>query len=315
MDNFGEHHAAMELIDEGEKRLGELQRKIETDSSDEMDIRKLFHESQFALEQAMKSLPRNRRATEMNRELLLVMARYEILAGRLDMAKALGSKISPPCPELQLELAGLARQKLEQQHEHGRLQALDRDTSVEISMKQRSTIHIAMAAGSLLAGAVGIGLHLTDIPIWTPFWLLVMMIALLGLLSAGIAIGRRELFSTKLNRGICLTLLAWAGSLCVNRALGMAHDLPVPDILTTDMMLSAMAATVCGLTVRPPYLWCGLAFLLGTFVSATALVPSPLAWVGSLVTAFVLAAVAEFRLGMDIPDEKSSESATPLEDK
>jgi len=90
------------------------------------------------------------------------------------------------------------------------------------------------------------------------------------------------------------TLLLWATALFASRATGLAYGLSVPVIVTADMLLSALAATICGLTLRRPYVWCGVAFALGAALAVTGTLPAPMAWIGSLVVAFSAALLAEF---------------------
>lgn len=148
LDEFILHRGSLELCEEGERRATELETLAASDERVDEELEALFHEARFAFEQALRSWPENRRASDGRRKLLEAMVGYELRRGSPRAALALLRRHDAPPESLVREV----EEALE------RLETMERDANVALGVEHRIRRAQQGAAGwlvfSLTCGAL-----------------------------------------------------------------------------------------------------------------------------------------------------------------
>jgi eukaryotic-like serine/threonine-protein kinase len=131
----------------------------------------------------------------------------------------------------------------------------------------------AIAATALTAVAVGLSVvSIVTGQAWlTPRILLVQACAPLGAFLLALVVFGRAVIKNAFNRSIAVTAAAIVGGIAVSRVFGVMGHASVPQILTNDCLIGAVATAVSGASILPAAWWC--AGMLGAAAVGAALAP------------------------------------------
>ncbi len=260
-----QHRASTLLTQATWERLDALVRLLRTGSKDRAAISPLLTECRFGFAQALREWPENEQAKEGLRDAVEAAARFEVSQGSLDEAKALLEELSDVPADLvaavqRLEASAESRRKREE-----RLAHLSKELDPKVAMRQRVFFMVAM----MVVAVVVVGSHTASPRLRAAleglgaYYPVALMGSVTALYFLALWLGRRSLLGTRLNRRVASVVGAAAVGPLVNRLLAVQTGATMPQTLVADMVLTATACAVGGVTLHWGFFGGATVFVLG----------------------------------------------------
>lgn len=270
IDTFLLHRSSQQLSDEAGVRLGLLQERMERaqeedDESAPFEISRLFGESRFGFEQALRKWPENAQAQAGLQESLEAMAVWEITQGHQQAAAVLLAELERANPDLEERLEELAAKQAETAEQLEELKRIQRELDPQLGVGQRSYLAlllaliwglypiIALVLESYKYHRMGYGSHI--------------MCALLfiGEVVCGAVIWRRTLLQNRINRQIMSMALMTGIGLLLLWLAAVALRLAIPQGMLLTNLVFFMVSSMTAITVDRRLLGAATIHLLALF--------------------------------------------------
>jgi serine/threonine-protein kinase len=292
---FRRHRASRSLASQSAARLEELAALLggERNAAVKRKAYELFVECRFGFAQALREWSGNEAARAGMQTCLAAMIGLEIDQENLEAARALLAQLPEPDADLARRAAALEGRLAERKQHHERLAKIEREHDVGVSARARA---LGFTAFALVVSAIGgyFGFGMRARPTHAELVVIASSVAALGF--ATVLVGRRVFLRNEVNRRLSGTFLLTLVAFLVHRLVGLRFDVPVPAILTGDLVLLAVAFAVMALSALRWAWWSAALVVLGLALMAA--MPEHAVTVFSAVSALAvgLAALNAYRI-------------------
>ncbi len=264
---FLNYRGAFVLVDTGNARLAAVEQLFDSNGSDDPQRWfSLLSEVRFVFAQAIDRFPLNTDAQTGLKRTLELALRRELRLENVGSARTLMAELErmKPAPELIAQLRQLESKEAQRAAHAARLKQLIHERNPAVSAPQRTRLLVglvgAIASPSLAVWVANRLGWYEAAGRWGP---LAPPSVMLFIYVVAVAVGRRSLLATRLNREVTFFAGVNFIALVVGRVIGIALDVPLPASLSfSGVMLAALTAAVGFIWYRGLLLSAGL-FLLG----------------------------------------------------
>jgi|GEM_PF-1208623 len=307
--DFLQHRESLQLLEVAEEKLTALQTMLTKErkakDEDATLIHKLFYECRFGFEQALRSWTENQVAKERLQDALEMMCRYQIQQREYRAAKALFDELQGDFSALRQELLVLKTEREAQEGAAEKLRAIERDSNLTISRKQRVLAAIAISVILSIGATIMITTGLMGKQLFDLKRMVVSLSAFSVVALVVLFLFRGFFFATKVNRQISLSVMLIVAMLLANRLSGYLLSRPFNHIMIGDLLMVSGLAIFGAITINPWFLVPGGVCLAGSFV-AIFFVPYTLVCVGVVE----LICIVWFLFGVILPKGKRAAGVT-----
>lgn len=252
------HRGALRLYSTAEAKRRELEATLQGPGAPEQ-ARRLFAECRFGFLQALSEWPGAEMAQEGLRRSQEAMLSFELDQKNLGAAEQLAAELEHVPEAISRRLQELRRARQEEAAAQATLAALTHERDLNVSGRAR-----ALFAAVLVGVNVTLSLALSLLR-RGGYWKMsggdafVISVGVFGLLLGLIALGRKELLKTEVNRQLAAGLSMVALAMTLNRGLGWISGRPLEQTFSNDLILIALGAGMASVFVVP---WARYAALL-----------------------------------------------------
>jgi serine/threonine protein kinase len=264
LKRYLQHRGSTALAEASAARLAELE-AMPAQLSGPHDERRwyaLVFECRFGFTQALKDSPDHDEARDGLRRCLEVAVRHEIARGAAAAARAFFSELEAPPADLKSSLEVLEAAEAQRAQDSLHLRRLTHDLDPQVSARQRSRLILSLA-GAVLAMAIffGIGPTSADIAERYRGWFRLIPLSIVGAAYIiAVIIGRRSLFSTRINRELLALIGVGTFGTWVHRFFGILVGLSVPATMVEDAIFLCAIVTFGALSYHRGFLLSALIF-------------------------------------------------------
>lgn len=258
------HRSSVAITTATEARLAALTAAV-SEQAAVANIYPLLSECRFGFTQALREWPENAAAARGLEVALESGVRFEVRRKHGAAARALLSEFPRPNAALEALVTETEAEEARLAAEALRLSSVARQLDPRIAQLPRAVVFaMLVVVVSLFAGSRLFAPWLWK-QTWAPFaasgaFLIIFMLA--------VAVTRRLVLSTRINRQLALFVVVFLTSQLVHRAFGFAFDKPIGTLLTEELFVIGACAAAGGVAFH----W---SFFLGAFVL----------WAGSFIAA------------------------------
>jgi serine/threonine-protein kinase len=262
---YRRHQGSLALTHVAAAQLDELRGALTDPSVDARRLHRLMIECRFGFMQALRAWRENPAARAGLGACLGATIAHELSLRNREGAAALIAELPEPRPDLELRLAALDAELLQEKERDSRLRSLELDHDPSVDARPRALLFALVALGltAVSAAVLWYGPRRLGHRESVGFMFLVDCV-----ICTGLVLGRRRLRSTQAGRVGSGLLLAWGLATLGNRMLGARFDTPVDQVVTGDMWLVTIFLVI-GAIAMPPGLGVGIAVSAGSAVVAT----------------------------------------------
>jgi hypothetical protein len=286
------HRGATRLTDAAAARLARLEAMVGTKPTD-AEARgwyALVSECRFGFSSALETHPDDLAARAGLERLLSVGARTELQRGQASSARGFLSEMKAPPPELEQAVQRIEAQDRERLARASKLEQLEHELNPEISSRQRTVLYLMLSAtiGGLI---LFFGTDSEQFPKTVGRWGRMVPIAILmTVYGVCLIVGRKALFSTRINRQLMAVVALGCVGLQLNRATCVLLNVPVEGSMAIDGIILSVILFMCAVMLHAWFIGPALLCLVGTAISVTWPEHAIKAFAFSSLISFVLAA-------------------------
>jgi cation transport ATPase len=226
-------------------------------------VHSLLSECRFGFTQALREWPENTQARAGLTRCIEAMAQHEISQGNLVAARALFSELANPPAELASAMAELEKSAAESKRRHARLEQLSQEMDPNVAQRQRALV-FAVTVISVAFTAMIPPAQFERFGTWN---LTVRMLMPVLILAMAIALGRRSLLSTRLNRRLIGMVASAALGTLAQRVLGGALAFSNRETLLHNFLMVLAVCVTGGITLHWGFFWSAGAMIVGLLVA------------------------------------------------
>jgi serine/threonine-protein kinase len=267
------HHGSVALAREGDRSreaFAELLASLgdTPEGRPLVEVHRAFAEARFAYVSAVKSWPENPLALRGLDELLREMIHHELAHGSVDAAAVLLGQL----PEPDSELAGLVEKRRSERDVSARrlesLLAMERELDVSVGWRERLLFFLAAA----MVGSVSVLLIVPwgggdpVVPLEPRASIVLVGVVAVGLVVA-LAIGRRWLLHTAVNRRIVAFMFLSLAGVAANRWFGGGAGVEHSLVVTNDLVIETVVGIAAAIAVDRRLAVLAAGFALGVIGS------------------------------------------------
>jgi hypothetical protein len=262
---FLRHQGSIRLAGEAAARLDELEAVLRTPTDDALaEAQKLFSESRFGFQQALREWADNEQARRGLRRAIELMARAMLARDNLETAQALAAELDEPSPELADAIAAAGDRRASQRDEVHSLRRLAHEVDANVSIGWRAM----MFAGVGILGT-GMGVLIAFGKGGSPrveqgFLVFGGFVVALTVL---VAAARRRVLANAVNRRIIGLIYLTFASMSGHHLLSLAAHTPVETVMSVDLLICAAILMAGAIAVDRRLALQGLCFAVGSVVA------------------------------------------------
>jgi serine/threonine-protein kinase len=251
------HQASERLAEEGESRLHMLVELVGRPDTTRDQLYKLFGESRFGLQEALRDWPDNEHASAALRKLFETMIEYELDADNARMAVSLIAELEAPPAELRRRVDEAAER---QQQRLAELEKLQRELDPKVGQRTRRIVSVVLGVSWTLA-PLSINYMDSDATPWVNTT--VVPVLLLGFAILMWFLARAPLAETAINRRVMLTIVIGVCATFLQVIVSQLEGLPPRSEIAMNMVTAgAILALVASSLERKlwamvPVYWIG----------------------------------------------------------
>ncbi len=269
LQGFLDHRGSTRLAALASTSLTELERHLEEPDAQgterRVTIYNLFGECTFGFRQALDEWPENQVARDGLREATLRMARFEIQHEDSRAARLLLSRLEPPDPSLEAEVASLEKSALRSAERLKALERLGSEMDPNAGRRGRATLLVVLGALWVVVPFVA-GRFYAPSPDYGT--LVPIPAAMLGVVAVGSLVVRRSMMRTALNRSIVgAAALAFFAQMAVHVGSWLAN-VPPDESQRFILFIWFLIAAMMAIAVTPRLAFAAVAYLLAYFAAS-----------------------------------------------
>ena len=255
---FLQRRSALALSDAAFERLLLLNELLDGAAPDEApsDLSRAYRlatEARFGFVQSLREHPSNVAASAGLRASILALVELEIRQKHADTAEALLREVEAPDPSLSVRLAAVRAEDETRKREAARLEAIDHDLDPTVEAAPRALLvaMLVVLVGTITVFAVTSGAM-------TRLKVVLFGGVFASVVTLGMVAFRRRLTSNAFNRRLSNVMLFVTLLIETERVIGYFNEIPVAQMFTTDLWMSAVGVGAAAITLRSR-LWLGAA--------------------------------------------------------
>jgi hypothetical protein len=247
-----QHRGSMELTRAAWERLDQLLAALRFAFRDRATIARLVTECRFGFTLALRDWPQNEQALEGQTLCLEAAARFEVAEGNAEAARALVGELEEVPRTLENSIASLEQEEVAAREREGRVRRLSQELDLSVSSRQRLKFYLA------IAGTVALVLLVVRFvpPVRAlylsagPYFLAAVMATVTLVYTAALAIGRRSLLATRVNRRLAALVEICAVGPLLHRLVAARTGAAATDVVLGDMVMTAAVLALAGFTIH-----------------------------------------------------------------
>ncbi|MCU0699123.1 MAG: serine/threonine protein kinase [Myxococcaceae bacterium] len=247
----------LQLVAAANQHLHQLEAEVEVAHPSRERVSALLAACRFGFLQVLHGAPEDAEARAGLERALLVAIRFELAQQNVGGVRALLAELPRVPAELEAAAEALEEAQERSQVKRTHLAKLAAQENPASARRERARLFVA-----LLSAVVVVTFLSTEAPVWQTWLgadhLLGRLLPTALVLGVVVALERRQLLSTRINRRLTVFQAACLVGLGFNRVVLTRLGLDVPSVLTADLVLLTMAAVTLALMMH----W-------GFFVSAS----------------------------------------------
>jgi serine/threonine protein kinase len=249
LGGFLRHRGSVQLARAASQRLESLKKSLSEGHAE--SIYPLLSECRFGFTQALREWPDNAVAKKGLTDCVEATARYELSRGNVAAARELASALEVLPQSLHTELVAAEARASQQKQRAARIEHLSTQMDPRVAARERTYVFLAVAVTIVFATlprlipSLNQAMHaqLGD-------WSIVLRISMIiGVFFAAVALGRRSLLSTRINRRLVGLIGVSAMGTLIQRVVCVLLGVDERVVLMNNMVLMAMICVAGGLTV------------------------------------------------------------------
>ncbi len=247
---------------------------------------RLATEARFGFVQSLREHPSDVAASAGLRASILALVELEIRQKHADTAEALLREVDSSDPSLSLRLAAVRAEDETRKREVARLEAIDHDLDPTVEAAPRALLVAMLVAlvGTITVVAITFGaLTRLKVVIFGGVFLAVVLV--------GIVAFRKRLASNAFNRRLSNLIVLVTLFIEAERVIGYFSEIPVAQMFTTDLWMSAAGVGAAAITLRSR-LWLGaVSSVVGALLTTRFPESAASIFSAAMATTFVLVGV------------------------
>lgn len=243
------HRGSVQLARAASERLASLKQSLTEEKSD--SIYPLLSECRFGFTQALREWPDNTVAKKGLADCVVATARYELQRGNVAAARELASSLEVLPPVLHTELVAAEARQSEDKKRAARIAHLSKEMDPRVAARERTLVFLAVAVTILFSTAPRLIPSLNEaMHASLGEWSMVLRLSMvLGVFFGAVALGRRSILSTRINRRL-VGLVGIAGiGILMQRVVGLMLAVDERTMLLNNFVMLAVVCLAGGLTV------------------------------------------------------------------
>jgi serine/threonine-protein kinase len=242
LKRYLQHRSSSALAEAAAERLREM---VATPADtlgmpfDERRWHALVFECRFGFTQALKDSPDHDEARDGLRQCLEVAARHEIARGHPGAARAFLSELAAPPAELKRDLEALERHEAQRSADAAMVRRLTHDLDPQVASRQRARLALGMGGAAMVMAIIvaTIGSARLVAHGYQGWFRLSGMGLVLATYVIAAIVGRRSLFSTRINREVMALIGVAAFTAVTHRAFSVLFAIPLDATVGSDSII------------------------------------------------------------------------------
>ncbi len=272
ISGYLEHRSSLRLTDRADAAAEDLDRALERARDDEdarSDVLTCFTRCRHGYWLALDTWSENARARAGLEGVLSTMVGFYIETRQDEAAAALLKELGDAGREDQhAALATLRKRLAEERTAQLALSSMFRELDPSVARRERVTLLLALGVAAIVVTGVLAALRVRGVDMMGSVALFALAAGFAVAYAVGVAVARKQVLATKLNRRIVLGVGVLLSGLVVNRSVALLTGIPPDLILVYDTLAFTMVGLAGAVTLDRRIAWILAVAVPGLFLSA-----------------------------------------------